>query len=88
MEEAGRIVSEGILIRRGILDDYHRITGNSKITTFKKVLSELGNIWNSTEESLKSDFEYEMLQAKCNIFEALLIKYFRPSADFDKLVMK
>ena len=32
--------------------------------------------------------EADLLQARCNIFEALLIRHFRSTDDFDKLIMK
>ena len=49
---------------------------------------ELGKIRKSASGNEQSDMDYEMLLARCNIFEALLIKHFRSASDFEKMMIE
>jgi len=53
-----------------------------------KVLKEAGNNLLQEGDTVSAAMDRELFLARCNIFEALLIKHFRSSDDFEKLVMK
>jgi|WetSurMetagenome_2_1015567.scaffolds.fasta_scaffold177462_2 hypothetical protein len=85
LSEALEVIREAMKMRTEIFEQYKLITGDRTDIHFRKLLQELGKIQKraTTEESLGID--YEMLLAKCNIFETLLIKNIRSAGDFDKM---
>lgn len=86
-DEAMRVVNEAIAMRNTLLEDYRRISGEKTDLNFRKVLAVLGKrCMPDTDEGPVSP-DYDILQARCNIFEALLVKNFRPAEDFEKLIM-
>lgn len=88
LTEALVIVNDSVCMRAEILKQYRLISGSGKKIWFRRVLRELGKI-NECEFSEKQEgMSRDMLIARCNIFEALLIKYFRSSDDFEKMIMK
>ena len=86
--EALDIVAEAAATRTKLLKEYLRITGDDDGITFKKLHSRLGKLIQDTVPGGETENEMELLRARCNIFEALLIKHFRSADDFEKLVMK
>lgn len=86
--EALRKVADAMAIRMRIFDDFRRLTG-SKAVSFRELLLDLGRFNNpdTTGDGAQAG-EADLLQARCNIFEALLIRHFRSNDDFDKLIMK
>lgn len=87
-EQALEIVNKTIRMRRELLDLYYLVSGNNKHLYFRKLLRELGVIMEHSSKETTLSIEYEQLIAKCNIFEALLIKYFRSDQDFNDLIMR
>lgn len=75
-------------IRRQLLHDFHRLSGNRKRIHFRQLLIELGKMQKKSVSDSRMSAELDMLIARCNIFEALLIKHFRSADDFEKMVMK
>ena len=75
-------------MRTGIFEDFRRLTG-SEAGSFRELLEDLGkyNAPDTTGGGAQAG-EADLLQARCNIFEALLIRHFRSTDDFDKLIMK
>ena len=86
--EALDIVAEAAASRTKLLKEYLRITGDDDGITFKKLHSRLGKLIQDKVPGGETENEMELLRARCNIFEALLIKHFRSADDFEKLVMK
>lgn len=84
MEMALKIVSEAVIIREGIFEDYRRITGNMEETFFLKLHSDLVALSGRCSEG---DDDVDMLIARCNILEALLIRHIRSESDFEALIM-
>ena len=75
-------------MRYGIMEEYRRISGNSEGSISGSCFLILGKFRRSVSEEKPLSMDYEMLLARCNIFEALLIKHFRSAEDFDKMIMK
>jgi len=88
VSDANDTVQRAMNIRRQLLHDYRRLTGNRKRIHFRKLLIELGNMQKESVSDSRMSVEIDMLVARCNIFEALLIKHFRSADDFEKMVMK
>jgi hypothetical protein len=88
VSDAAEIVREAMQIRKELLDQYKNISGNSRDTNFRQLLVELGKTQKAATDKESTGMEYEMLLARSNIFEALLIKHFRSVEDFEKMIMK
>jgi GxxExxY protein len=93
---AGKIIQDAAIeavreareMHGAIMAEYQRLSGRRKKINFRQLLSELGKMQKNTTQDKPVSKEYEMLLARCNIFEALLIKRFRSAEDFEKLVMR
>jgi hypothetical protein len=87
-DDAVATVREAMEMRGAIMKEYRRMTGAGGKINFRDLLAGMGKIQKSAgmENRLRRDFE--MLLARCNIFEALLIKHFRSAEDFEKMIMK
>jgi hypothetical protein len=85
--DATEIVKKAMDMREGIMKEYRRVTGNDESVTFRQLLLELGNIRKSAPGNEQSDMDYEILQARCNIFVALLTKHIRSASDFGKMMI-
>lgn len=87
-DQAMEMVETAREVRSELLDQYGKLSGSDRNIPFMEVLKELGkNSWQIWKNS-SPGIEYELLLARCNIFEALLIKHFRSSDDFEKMVMR
>ncbi len=92
--EAGRItlemalseVSDARAMRDDIISDFCQLTGNGEPVPFRRLLIDMHRILKS--EGAATGLRMETLQARCNIFEALIIKHFRSRDDFEKMIMK
>ena len=73
-------------MRSDIIEEYLRITGKNNETTFRKLLLNLGDIQTSTSKKESVNTEFDLFVARCNIFEALLIKHFRSTSEFEKMM--
>lgn len=82
------IVKGARLQRRDITEAYKSFSGNGSELPLTGILRELGRYSVQMEGGGEPDSDYEMLLARCNIFEALLIRHFRPESDFESMVMK
>mgnify|MGYP000933622400 FL=1 len=99
--EAVEIVRNADRMRKEITDAYRILTSSSDGEPLTVVLRELGRRHEPAAgagsedtrhepvaDDATNDPGYELLQVRCNILEALLIKHFRPEGDFESLVMK
>ena len=75
-------------MRRQIIEEYRRLSGKSGDINFREILIDLGRMGKSASETEPAGAYNDLLLAKCNIFEALLIKHFRSAEDFEKMIMK
>lgn len=87
-EEAMEIVRRAVEMRNRLVSAYSIFRPGEEMLPFTRILRELGKLNESKAGNDVSGAEYEIIQAQCNIFEALLIRHFRPSGDFEKIVMK
>lgn len=87
-DKAIEMVEKAMEVRNELLDQYGFLTGGDRQIPFMELLKVLGKNPGQDGINASAGMEYEMLLARCNIFEALLIKHFRSSDDFEKLVMR
>ena len=83
LSDALQIVSEAMEMRAELFEQYKRISGDSRKLYFRQLLQELGKLQKAASEKEPLRMEYEILLARCNIFEALLIKHIRSAGDFE-----
>ncbi len=81
VQKSGNIVGLGRLQNSGSTDE-------QEIDLESGNTDEPGRLQNPAAGGASLSEELDMLIARCNILEALLIKHFRPAGDFEKLVMK
>lgn len=86
--EALRIVTGAVEMKNSIINEYKRIDGKGEAISFRQLLVKLGKLRKASERNGLVNPEIDLLIARCNIFEALLIKNFHSADDFEKLVMK
>lgn len=85
-KEARNIVAEATSSRDTLLQEYRSIIKEDGDITFKQLHSRIDKMIRDSGSGSETVHRAELLQAKCNILEALLIKYFRSAADFDKMM--
>lgn len=88
LEGALAVVREGKQMRARVMNDFKKFSGRREEIYFKQLLREMGKIQESANEARNVSKEFEILMARCNIFEALLIKHFLFKGEFEKRVMK
>lgn len=82
------LVHEAMAMRHEILEQYRSISGDREKIFFKQLLVRLGKLREAQDEESQASSIYDLLIARCNIFETLLIKYFRSEEDFEKMIMR
>lgn len=82
------IVEKAKQVRIDLMEQYSLLTGKRDSLYFMKVLKEAGNNLLQEGDTVSAAMDRELFLARCNIFEALLIKHFRSADEFEKLVMK
>lgn len=87
-DKALKIVEDAKNMRTEIIEQYRVLYDNRQMICFKKLLFELGRMQESATEDKPVGMEYDMLLARCNIFEALLIRHFTQAGEFEKMIMK
>ena len=75
-------------VRSELMEQYSLLTGKRDNIHFMKVLKEAGNNLLQEGDTVSAAMDHELFLARCNIFEALLIKHFRSADDIEKLVMR
>lgn len=86
LSEAKETVLEARRLREEILSGFRQITGYDGSLYFRKVLAEMGKLIKESGNGPAGDEKIDILMARCNIFESLLIKHFRSESDFDKMI--
>jgi hypothetical protein len=86
LDDALETVREAIKIRVDLVSRYRELSGKNRKTSFKQLLVQLGKMMKSSPKKKSLSKDYEVLLAQCNIFEALLIKHFRSTEDFEKMM--
>lgn len=86
-KEAMSVVSKAKTTKEELLESFHNITGKNEVISFRELLLVLGKIQKSNNGTTSSNYDLELLIARCNIFESLLIKYFKPKKDFQEMIV-
>lgn len=86
--DALQIIGDAVAFRSEVLADFRRVTGSEAMTGFRRLLLELGRFRKEMPPDGALAGDYEILMVRCNILEALLIKFFLPVEEFEKYVMK
>jgi len=85
--EALDIVREAMTMRNLLTEQYRQFSGRSEDICFMQLLKDLGKNQNANSGGEAYDRDIDILQARCNILEALLIRHFRPAGDFNRMIM-
>jgi hypothetical protein len=88
VDDALEVVQGATRIRREIIEEYCRFSGKSGDINFREILFDLGRISKSTSETEPVGAYNDLLLARCNILEVLIIKHFRSAEEFEKMIMK
>ena len=86
-EEALEIVREAGRIRAELFAQFRIVAGGLDGINFMAMLREIGKMNESFREGGEVLPEWDMFVARCNIFEALLIRHFWSAGEFEKLMM-
>lgn len=76
------IVKKSKITRDELFEAYARLTGKRGKITVRQLLVELGKL---QKETNGLNMEFELFTARCNIFEALLLRYFKSENDFNSM---
>lgn len=87
-EEALLIVRRAGEMSKNLSTAYGNLRAGNEKLPFTRILRELGKHTEDDGGNVIKDIDHEIIRARCNIFEALLIRHFRPSGDFEKIMMK
>ena len=85
-QDAQEIVRQAVQTRSELIEQYLKLSGSNKNIFFREVLSGLVKMQQSGLHKGEKQKEIEILLARCNIFESLLIKYFKSTSEFEALV--
>lgn len=88
LEDAMEIVKETLKMRDDIIEQYRNITAGSRQICLTQLIRELGKSEDIPGRDRNGSVTNDLLLARCNIFEALLTKYFRSADDFGKMLMR
>ena len=87
-EAALRLIENAVRQRAEIRELAYKIIGTPPDISIRHLLLELRKVIHAKEENGEpKNRELEILLAKCTIFEALLIRHFKPAKDFDSMKM-
>ncbi len=87
LPDALGIVQKALAMRQEIFEQYYLLADINKPVHFKGLLGALDKISNKKTQNYYANIDYEILVARCNIFEALLIKHFRSVQEFESLMI-
>jgi len=86
IKAALEIIREALSLRNEIFKEYLNLSGKKEVLCFKKLPEELIKTIDSEKSDLQKKVKHELLLARCNILEALLIRHFRPAGDYKDLM--
>jgi hypothetical protein len=82
---AKKLVKNAMVQRKEILALSESVLNTPENIPFRKLLMELREFVNARNENDPRNQELDILTARCNIFEALLIRYFKSEDDFNSM---
>jgi hypothetical protein len=86
--DAEQVVKNAMKLRSEIFQLYEEINKTKELISFREILIEIRRKNEANILDAVKDKQFELLLFKSNILEILLIKYFKPSEQYQKLVMK
>jgi hypothetical protein len=86
--KADEIIQNAKKIREGIFKEYWVLFPGSDKLSFKQMVTDLAQ--KSMQEDLDNGLKIQCqkLLAKCNSFDILLIRHFKPDNEFDQMIVK
>ena len=87
-QDAMETVKRAVEMRNEIQKLHSAVSGREEPLFFREILHFLGRIFREMPGGTGPNANYEILLARCNIFQSLLTRYFQPSQEFEKLIMK
>jgi len=82
---AKKLVKNAMTQRKEILALSEKVLNTPKNIPFRKLLVELREFINTRNETDLRNSDLDILTARCNIFEALLIRYYKSEDDFNSM---
>jgi len=82
---AKKLVKNAMAQRKEIMTLSETVLNTPENLPFRKLLLELHKYINQEKENHTPNKEIDILTARCNIFEALLIRYFKSEDDFNSM---
>jgi len=82
---AKKLVKNAMAQRKKIMAFSEKVLNTPENLPFRKLLVELHKYINQEKENHTPNKELDILTARCNIFEALLIRYFKSEDDFNSM---
>lgn len=85
--EALGLVARAHAVRQELLHEFCRLTRFTGTPNLRQVLTDLGKWRHSLPENDPRSMETDLLMARINILEALLIKHFHPASEFQNMMV-
>ncbi len=85
LEEAKQLIRNAANQRDAILDLAKKVMKNPGNMPFRQMVLELKQWSDTHNQDDPANKDLKSLTARCNIFEALLIRHFKPDKDFDSM---
>jgi hypothetical protein len=82
------LIREAAVMRDDLIAAYRKLTGAEGPMTFRQLLSELGKMTSGEGPKEKYQGEADLLLAKANILETLLIRHMRSETGFESMAAK
>lgn len=85
-ENALAVIQKMMSTRDELISLFNEFSENDKVTYFRQLFLNIEKAEKTVAGDKHKSMNFDMLIARCNIFEAQLIKHFRSSGDFESLV--
>ena len=85
--DAMDIITKAMEMRNELLIDHMKLKGHNSRTPFNEIFEVISKESKSLE-SKEFSMGFDIFIARCNIFEALLVKHFRSAKDFESMVVR
>jgi len=87
-KEASNIIINAKKMRKEISDSYRKITGKESEIPFRSILLDIIDEYKMTSSGSNANKDLVILNARCKIFESLLIKHFKSEENFQEMFAK
>ena len=87
-EDALSLIHNAMATRDELIKSFNILSPDNPAAHFRELLLKMGKTDKIIPEGRPFRMNFEILNARCNIFEAQLIKYFRSSGEFENMIDK